>query len=97
MAERTRVRDLTSVERDEIPRIVRRGSGPAARWPRARIVLRSARAMNVPAIARIAFASGDVKRPGQRVERRDEARAFGYDAVIVSQHRRRLRFRMVPR
>ena len=39
--------------------IVRRGSGSVVRWRRAQIVLWSAQAMDVPAIARIAFTSED--------------------------------------
>jgi hypothetical protein len=39
--------------------IVRRGSGSVVRWWRAQIVLWSAQAMDVPAIARIAFTSED--------------------------------------
>jgi len=39
--------------------IVRRGSGSVVRWRRAQIVLWSAQAMDVPAIAKIAFTSED--------------------------------------
>ena len=59
MAERVRVRDLTSVEGNKLLGIVRRGSGSVVRWRRAQIVLWSAQAMDVPAIARIAFTSED--------------------------------------
>lgn len=57
MAERVRVRDLTNVEGNKLLGIVRRGS--VVRWRRAQIVLWSAQAMDVPAIARIAFTSED--------------------------------------
>jgi transposase len=59
MAERVRVRDLTPIEGNKLLRIVRRGSGSVVRWRRAQIVLWSAQAMDVPAIARIAFTSED--------------------------------------
>ena len=59
MAEPVRVRDLTSVEGNKLLGIVTRGSGSVVRLRRAQIVLWSAEAMDVPAIARIAFTSGD--------------------------------------
>jgi transposase len=59
MAERVRVRDLTNVEGNKLLSIVRRGSGSVVRWRRAQIVLWSAQAMDVPAIAKIAFTSED--------------------------------------
>src|SRR6266705_2095651 len=59
MAERVRVREITSVEGNKLLGIVRRGSGSVVRWRRAQIVLWSAQAMDVPAIARIAFTSED--------------------------------------
>jgi transposase len=59
MAERVRVRDLTPIEGNKLLGIVRRGSGSVVRWRRAQIVLWSAQAMDVPAIARIAFTSED--------------------------------------
>lgn len=59
MAERVRVRELTSVEGNKLLGIVRRGSGSVVRWRRAQIILWSAQAMDVPAIAKIAFTSED--------------------------------------
>jgi transposase len=59
MAERVRVREITSVEGNKLLGIVRRGSGSVVRWRRAQIVLWSAQAMDVPAIAKIAFTSED--------------------------------------
>ncbi|MFT3853298.1 MAG: IS630 family transposase [Ilumatobacteraceae bacterium] len=59
MAERVRVRDLAPVEGQKLLGIVRRGSGSVVRWRRAQIVLWSAEAMDVPAIAKIAFTSED--------------------------------------
>src|SRR5829696_894511 len=59
MAERVRVRDLAPAEGQKLLGIVRRGSGSVVRWRRAQIVLWSAQAMDVPAIARIAFTSED--------------------------------------
>ena len=59
MAERVQVRDLMPVEGNKLVGIVRRGSGSVVRWRRAQIVLWSAQAMDVPAIAKIAFTSED--------------------------------------
>jgi transposase len=59
MAERVQVRDLAPVEGNKLLGIVRRGSGSVVRWRRAQIVLWSAQAMDVPAIAKIAFTSED--------------------------------------
>jgi len=59
MAERVQVRELTGVEGNKLLSIVRRGSGSVVRWRRAQIVLWSAQAMDVPAIAKIAFTSED--------------------------------------
>jgi transposase len=59
MAERVRVREITSVEGNKLLGIVRRGSGSVVRWRRAQIVLWSAQRMDVPAIAKIAFTSED--------------------------------------
>src|ERR1700712_591341 len=59
MAERVQVRDLGPAEGMKLLGIVRRGSGSVVRWRRAQIVLWSAQAMDVPAIARIAFTSED--------------------------------------
>ena len=59
MAERVQVRDLAPMEGNKLLGIVRRGSGSVVRWRRAQIVLWSAQAMDVPAIAKIAFTSED--------------------------------------
>lgn len=59
MAERVQVRALAPAEGNKLLGIVRRGSGSVVRWRRAQIVLWSAQAMDVPAIARIAFTSED--------------------------------------
>src|SRR5271156_1134383 len=59
MAERVAVRDITNEEGRKLLSIVRRGSGSVVRWRRAQIVLWSAQAMDVPAIAKIAFTSED--------------------------------------
>jgi transposase len=59
MAERVQVRDLAPAEGQKLLGIVRRGSGSVVRWRRAQIVLWSAQAMDVPAIAKIAFTSED--------------------------------------
>ena len=59
MAERVQVRDLKPVEGQKLLQMVRRGSGSVVRWRRAQIVLWSAQAMDVPAIAKIAFTSED--------------------------------------
>src|SRR5262245_60767864 len=59
MAERVYVRDLTNVEGRRLLSIVRRGSGSVVRWRRGQIVLWAEQRMEVPAIAKIAFTSGD--------------------------------------
>ena len=59
MAERVRVREITSPEGNKLLGIVRRGSGSVVRWRRAQVVLWSAQGMDVPAIAKIAFTSED--------------------------------------
>ncbi len=59
MADRVQVRDLAPPEGMKLLGIVRRGSGSVVRWRRAQIVLWSAQAMDVPAIAKIAFTSED--------------------------------------
>jgi transposase len=59
MAQRVQVRELTNEEGRKLLAIVRRGSGSVVRWRRAQIVLWSAQAMDVPAIAKIAFTSED--------------------------------------
>ena len=59
MAERVRVREITSAEGNKLLGIVRRGSGSVVRWRRAQVVLWSAQGMDGPAIAKIAFTSED--------------------------------------
>lgn len=59
MADRVQVRDLSPSEGQKLLAIVRRGSGSVVRWRRAQVVLWSAQAMSVPAIAKIAFTSED--------------------------------------
>jgi transposase len=59
MAQRVQVRDLSNEEGRKLLSIIRRGSGSVVRWRRAQIVLWSAQAMDVPAIAKIAFTSED--------------------------------------
>jgi transposase len=59
MAQRVQVRDLTNDEGRRLLAIVRRGTGSVVKWRRAQIVLWSAQAMDVPAIAKIAFTSED--------------------------------------
>jgi len=59
MAERVQVRELSGLEGNKLLSIIRRGSGSVVRWRRAQIILWSAQAMDVPAIARIAFTSED--------------------------------------
>jgi transposase len=54
-----RVRDLSNDEGRRLLAIVRRGTGSVVKWRRAQIVLWSAQAMEVPAIAKIAFTSED--------------------------------------
>jgi transposase len=59
MAQRVQVRELTNDEGRKLLSILRRGTGSVVRWRRAQIVLWSAQAMDVPAIATIAFTSED--------------------------------------
>jgi transposase len=59
MAERVVVREISGPEGNKLLGIVRRGSGSVVRWRRAQIILWSAQAMDVPAIAKIAFTSED--------------------------------------
>ena len=59
MAQRVQVRELGNGEGRRLLSIIRRGSGSVVRWRRAQIVLWSAQAMDVPAIAKIAFTSED--------------------------------------
>jgi transposase len=59
MAERVRVRELTNDEGMRLLRIVRRSSGSVVTWRRAQMVLLSAQAMDVAAIAKVTFTSED--------------------------------------
>jgi hypothetical protein len=59
VAERVRVRDLTNDEGNRRLRIVRRSSGSVVTWRRAQMVLLSAQAMDVAAIATVTFTSDD--------------------------------------
>jgi transposase len=59
MAERVRVREITSEEGRRLLSIVRRSSGSVVTWRRAQMVLLSAQAMDVAAIAKVAFTSED--------------------------------------
>src|SRR5438876_7754205 len=59
MAERVRVRDITSEEGQRLLRIVRRSSGSVVTWRRAQMVLLSAQGMDVAQIAKVAFTSED--------------------------------------
>jgi transposase len=59
VAERVRVRDITSQEGNRLLRIVRRSSGSVVAWRRAQMVLLSAQGMDVPAIAKVTFTSPD--------------------------------------
>jgi len=56
---RLRVREIDDDEGRRLVRIIRRGSGSVVTWRRAQMVLLSARGMDVPAIARVAFTSED--------------------------------------
>jgi hypothetical protein len=57
VTERLRVREIDD-EGQRLVRIIRRGSGSVVTWRRAQMVL-SARGMDVPAIAKVAFTSED--------------------------------------
>jgi hypothetical protein len=59
VSERLRVREIDDDERQRLVRIIRRASGSVVTWRRAQMVLLSARGMNVPAIAKVAFTSED--------------------------------------
>jgi hypothetical protein len=59
VAERVRVRDMTNEEGNRLLRIVRRSSGSVVTWRRAQMVLLSAQAMDVPAIAKLTSTSQD--------------------------------------
>jgi transposase len=53
------VREIDDDEGRRLVRIIRRGSGSVVTWRRAQMVLLSAQAMDVPAIAKVAFTSED--------------------------------------
>ena len=59
VSERLRVREIDDDEGRRLVRIIRRGSGSVVTWRRAQMVLLSAQGMDVPAIAKVAFASQD--------------------------------------
>jgi transposase len=59
VTERLRVREIDDDEGRRLVRIVRRGSGSVVTWRRAQMVLLSAQAMDVAAIAKVAFTSED--------------------------------------
>ncbi len=59
MAERVRVREISTQEGMRLLRIVRRGSGSMVTWRREQMVLWSAQAMDVAQIARVSFTSED--------------------------------------
>jgi transposase len=59
VTERLRVREIDDDEGRRLLRIIRRGSGSVVTWRRAQMVLLSAQGMDVAAIAKVAFTSGD--------------------------------------
>jgi len=59
VAKRVQVRELSNDEGRRLLGIVRRGKGSVVTWRRAQMVLLSAQAMDVPAIAKVAFTSED--------------------------------------
>jgi hypothetical protein len=59
VAERVRVREISDHEGNRLLRIVRRSTGSVVTWRRAQMVLLSAQAMDVPAIAQVTFTSPD--------------------------------------
>ncbi len=59
MAERVSVDEISNEEGQKLLRIVRRSSGSVVTWRRAQMVLLSAQGMDVPAIAKVTFTSGD--------------------------------------
>jgi transposase len=59
VAERVRVRELTSQEGNRLLRIVRRSTGSVVTWRRAQIVLLSAQGMDVTQVAWVTFTSPD--------------------------------------
>ena len=59
MAERVRVRDITSEEGNRLLRILRRGTGSVVTWRQAQMILLSAQGMPVPRIAEVTSTSPD--------------------------------------
>jgi transposase len=59
VAERVRVREITSEEGQRLLRIMRRSTGSVVTWRRAQMVLLSAQGMPVPKIAEVTFTSPD--------------------------------------
>jgi transposase len=59
VAERVRVREITSQEGNRLLRIVRRSTGSVVTWRRAQMVLLSAQGMDVAQIAQVTFTSPD--------------------------------------
>jgi transposase len=59
VSERLRVREIDDDEGRRLVRIIRRGSESVVTWRRAQMVLLSAQGMDAPAIAKVAFTSGD--------------------------------------
>ena len=59
MAERVRVREITSQEGNRLLRIVRRSSGSVVTWRRAQMVLLSSQGMDIAQIAQVSFTSPD--------------------------------------
>jgi transposase len=76
MASRVAVREITNEEGNKLLGIVRKGSSSVVRWRRGQIVLWSAQRMDVPAIAKIAFASED--RVGEVIH---NCNADGFDSL----------------
>jgi transposase len=59
VAERVRVREISSQEGNRLLRIVRRSSGSVVTWRRAQMVLLSAQGMDIAQIAQVSFTSPD--------------------------------------
>jgi hypothetical protein len=59
VAERVRVREITSQEGNRLLRIVRRSTGSVVTWRRAQMVPLSAQDMDVSQIAQVTFTSPD--------------------------------------
>ena len=78
MTEQLRVREIDDDEEQRLVRIIRRSSGSVVTWRRAQMVLLSAQGMDVPAIARVAFTSGDRVRDVIR-----DFNADGFGSLLV--------------